>query len=462
MPIYRHDENIRSRAFEIQSKADADFCDLYAVLGLKAGASAKDIKTAYRALAKRYHPDRARSDPAADHKIKDINRAYAILSSPAARAAHDRRWAQLRASRPVRLWRRVAVLTATAAGMTALAAGIAVNLDYRLPPELHADSAGVSQIARSPQLDRRPRQASDDVAAMPEQPFGPGTPAPPPKSPAGEGLVPDAPVPSLVREPSMVREIGYFAADRIRHGKPAPAQTARSAETGESTPEPVAEPGGRDREHRARIEQQYREERTEERQQRSLAEQSRRDNERRAEIAQQQRDAQAAQRRRQALAAQQRRDQERREAAAQAQRERLAAEKQESMARARLEQRETERREEAKRQSAAQQQARTSETLPYSLGVNTGRRSSGASRWWPFENVSNAGGGGGGPGSSGSSGGGNSGSGSGGGGGGSGGSGSSGGGGSGSSGSGGSGGGGSGESGGGSGGSGGGGGGHGK
>ncbi len=51
----------------------------YEVLGLKRGASQEEIKTAYRALVKKYHPDRYQNNPLADlaeEKLREVNEAY--------------------------------------------------------------------------------------------------------------------------------------------------------------------------------------------------------------------------------------------------------------------------------------------------------------------------------------------------------------------------------------------------
>jgi molecular chaperone DnaJ len=63
--------------------------DYYEVLGVSRNASAEDIKKAFRKLAFQYHPDRNRSDGAAD-KFKEINEAYEVLSDADKRAAYDR------------------------------------------------------------------------------------------------------------------------------------------------------------------------------------------------------------------------------------------------------------------------------------------------------------------------------------------------------------------------------------
>lgn len=64
--------------------------DLYAVLGLSRGASAKDIKSAYRRLAREHHPDLNPGDPKAGERFKRVAAAYEVLSDPALRRRYDR------------------------------------------------------------------------------------------------------------------------------------------------------------------------------------------------------------------------------------------------------------------------------------------------------------------------------------------------------------------------------------
>jgi len=54
--------------------------DYYEVLGVSRDASPDDIRKAYRALARKYHPD-VNKDADAETKFKEINEAYEILSS---------------------------------------------------------------------------------------------------------------------------------------------------------------------------------------------------------------------------------------------------------------------------------------------------------------------------------------------------------------------------------------------
>lgn len=61
----------------------------YETLGVEPTAPAEDIKRAYRALVKRWHPDKNPDDPQAEAKIRDINAAWDDLSTPERRASYD-------------------------------------------------------------------------------------------------------------------------------------------------------------------------------------------------------------------------------------------------------------------------------------------------------------------------------------------------------------------------------------
>jgi DnaJ-class molecular chaperone len=64
--------------------------DYYATLGLKRNASEKEIKAAYRKLARKHHPDVNPGDKGAEERFKEINRAYEVLSDSSKRAKYDR------------------------------------------------------------------------------------------------------------------------------------------------------------------------------------------------------------------------------------------------------------------------------------------------------------------------------------------------------------------------------------
>jgi curved DNA-binding protein CbpA len=61
----------------------------YEVLGVAPGASAEEMKKAYRVLARRYHPDRAGGDPVAEERFKEVKAAYDVLSDPEKRKAYE-------------------------------------------------------------------------------------------------------------------------------------------------------------------------------------------------------------------------------------------------------------------------------------------------------------------------------------------------------------------------------------
>ena len=76
--------------------------DFYEVLGVSRTASADDIKRAYRGLARRHHPDVAENKVEAEHRFKEINEAYEVLSDAHQRAEHDR-WIHHVESQPMPL-----------------------------------------------------------------------------------------------------------------------------------------------------------------------------------------------------------------------------------------------------------------------------------------------------------------------------------------------------------------------
>lgn len=77
-----------------------EYKDYYKILGLEKNATEKEIKAAFRKLARKYHPDVNPNDPQAEAKFKEINEANEVLSDPEKRAKYDQlgadwqRWQQ--------------------------------------------------------------------------------------------------------------------------------------------------------------------------------------------------------------------------------------------------------------------------------------------------------------------------------------------------------------------------------
>ncbi len=66
-----------------------DYKDYYKILGVSRNADEKEIKRAFRKLARRYHPDQNPDDPQAEDKFKDINEAYEVLGNADNRQKYD-------------------------------------------------------------------------------------------------------------------------------------------------------------------------------------------------------------------------------------------------------------------------------------------------------------------------------------------------------------------------------------
>src|SRR5580658_9176910 len=65
------------------------FIDYYQTLGVPKNASEKDIKNAYRKLARKYHPDLNPNDTEANKKFQQLNEANEVLSDPEKRKKYD-------------------------------------------------------------------------------------------------------------------------------------------------------------------------------------------------------------------------------------------------------------------------------------------------------------------------------------------------------------------------------------
>ena len=83
-----------------------DYKDYYAVLGVPRTASTGEIKKAFRALARKHHPDRNAGDAEAERRFKEVNEANEVLADPAKRkqydelGAHWQEYARARRPRP--------------------------------------------------------------------------------------------------------------------------------------------------------------------------------------------------------------------------------------------------------------------------------------------------------------------------------------------------------------------------
>lgn len=78
-----------------------EYKDYYRILGVKREATEKEVRSAYRRLARQHHPDVNPSNPDAANRFREVNEAYEVLSDPQKRARYDRygaAWERARSS----------------------------------------------------------------------------------------------------------------------------------------------------------------------------------------------------------------------------------------------------------------------------------------------------------------------------------------------------------------------------
>jgi len=138
--------------------------DLSAFLGLSRDPSGEDIRAAYWALSKQFHPDVNAGDKEAERRIKEINRAYGILDDPEARAAYNLILARARARARRSFWSAAA----TGAAAFILTVGpISVTVMWKQHADIHhspSDKPGFpTRLAKSDWLVAKPPAAQSSV-----------------------------------------------------------------------------------------------------------------------------------------------------------------------------------------------------------------------------------------------------------------------------------------------------------
>jgi DnaJ-class molecular chaperone len=66
-----------------------EYKDYYEILGVGRSAGDEEIRSAFRSLARKYHPDKTGNNPEAENRFKEINEAYEVLSDPHRRNRYD-------------------------------------------------------------------------------------------------------------------------------------------------------------------------------------------------------------------------------------------------------------------------------------------------------------------------------------------------------------------------------------
>jgi curved DNA-binding protein CbpA len=154
--------------------------NLYSVLNLSRRASSKDIKAAYWALAKQFHPDVNAGDKEAEGWTKEINRAYEILGDADTRAAYDSELARQRAKA------RRSFLSGAAAGVATLILTVG-SISIALVWKQHALQTEMV-LAKAPAQERATRKSArsehSETGADPDGPVSAPLLSPPSELPA--------------------------------------------------------------------------------------------------------------------------------------------------------------------------------------------------------------------------------------------------------------------------------------
>src|SRR5215831_6699498 len=238
--------------------------DLYSVLNLSRRASSKDIKAAYWALAKQFHPDLNASDQEAEGWIKEINHAYEILGDPEARAAYGLELARQRAKARRSFCRSAAAGAATFMLMAgpismavvwkqhALQTGNKTERLVAKAPAQADPSEPVSAPLWGPSSEL-PASTSSEMAstALTEKAQAPGTPPPAsvvmeqapkeaepsaaPSEPSITNLREGQPMPQAPpdRQPSPRTELANVVTPEVEAKQPAPTATVDQRSSGE-------------------------------------------------------------------------------------------------------------------------------------------------------------------------------------------------------------------------------------
>jgi DnaJ domain len=142
----------------------------YQALGLPHVADERQIKDAYRSLARRFHPDLNAGNAAGAERLAEINRAYETLGNPEARAVYDRNLAQRRAELRRRLL-AIAVSGVVSFAVTAVVVVAMVLRDGRAPPVVGVATQRASDAPSTLAQSRMPgAMRHDDASSLASPP----------------------------------------------------------------------------------------------------------------------------------------------------------------------------------------------------------------------------------------------------------------------------------------------------